>query len=349
VTSGIATFAPALTDLRANALRYFGTEPVRLIEAGEQERPFSRLLRVRVESSNGPLAHLFVKAFKPKDGPDGIDMMRARVAGDFATTLNVHRAMSSHGDLGAVRPVACYPEHLMIVTEEVAGRTLLEELCASACWFPRDATLQRLAATTANVGRWIRAFQATDYRGGVVSPESLLDYIDVRLERLVEHADDVDDGRRRQVLDHVAWLCARIPAADLQETRVHSDLSLGNVLVPPGRVVVLDFAMAGWGTRLHDLTRVFVQIDLLRVKPHLQRSVVRVLQRSLVRGFDRTLTEDAPLFRLLVLLHRVNHLTTLTVNRARWPERAYNGFVRLQHLRWIDGELRRPAEARRTA
>ena len=106
-----------------------------------------------------------------------------------------------------------------------------------------------------------------------------------------------------------------------------------------GATRVLDFTMAKMGTALHDLGRLFVQLDLIGVKPHVQERVVRRLQESLLTGYDSTLTVTNPLFRLLLLLHRVNHIVTLLYQPAQLVEAAYNRLVLQRHYRWVGREL----------
>jgi hypothetical protein len=334
-------FAPVLRKLGIDATAYFGTSPVRLVPVAAFERPFSSLLRVAVYCEDAkPLAHLFLKVFKPVEVEGGLDTLRRRVAEDFDTTRRVHDWMAHHGDLSTVPPVACYPELLSIVTEEVAGPTLLDLLPAEAAWFPSSGRLAAACKTMSSVGRWVRVFQDIDNAGGQVTIASVRDYIDHRMKRLVPSAGGkFTEADRARVLRHVDDLGAGIDPAELREVAIHADLSLGNVLVAGRRIVVLDFAMAKRGTRLHDLTRLFIQVQLLGIKPHFRPTVIRRLQRALLQGFDPTLSEDRPLLRLMVLMHRINHLTTLTVNRAGLAVGLYNGLVCRQHLGWIKREL----------
>ncbi len=335
-------FGPVLSRLEPDVTAHYGLRQARLVPAGVEERPFSQLLRLQVccGDDSRTVSHLFVKIYKPKPLPGGPDAMRDRVANDFEATRRVYAAMLPHGDVGAVPPVACYPDLLAIVTEQVDGPTLLEYLGKRAAWTRTGGAVDDLAETMRRVGRWIRIYQATDVREGQVTIEHLHAYIEHRLNRLVQHGA-VTDGYRQRLLSHVDALGHTAAPEDLHEVAVHSDLALGNVIVSGTRIVVLDFAMAKRGTRLHDLTRLAVQLDLLSVKPQFGSRVIRRLQLAVLEGFDPALRMDRPMFRLLTLLHRVNHLTTLTVNRFSPAEAVYNALVRRRHRRWIAADLAR--------
>jgi aminoglycoside phosphotransferase (APT) family kinase protein len=341
-----AMFSPVLLRLQTDAAAHFGTSDLRLVPLRWDERPFSYVLLVRVDRGDAALSHLYVKLFKPKPVDGRADGMRLRVARDFETTRRVHEAMVRYDDLGVVPPIACYPDHLAIVTERVDGPTLLEYLRTRASWFPGSAHLQDANETMARVGRWIRVFQAIDQACDTQPVGDLRGYVDIRLERLVARGGTgFTQARRLQVLEHIEALASRIPAGELRSVATHADMALGNILVSGRRVVVLDFAMAKRATRLHDLTRLYLQVGLLGLKPQMRAPVIRCLQHALVTGFDPALTPEQPLFRLSVLLHRVNHLTTLTLGHAPFPGALYNAFVRRHHQRWIDAEIAREAGA----
>ena len=339
-------FGPVLERLATDAASYFGVSGVSMLPVESHHRQFSYLVRlsVRDATTGRALSHLFVKIYRRKEPPAGKNGMRDRVADDFEATLRAYTTMQSHGDLGIVPPVACYPDLFAIVTEEVQGATLLDHLQRHAAWFPSTATVQQLHDTMERVGRWIRVYQTLESPGRQIDIGELRRYVDHRLETLQRHGG-ISANEREDVLSTIDVLGGNIRREALLEVPIHADLALGNVLISKSRVVVLDFAMAKHGTRLHDLTRLFVQMDLMTVKPQFRHAVIARLQRALLAGFDPDLRASDPLFRVLLLLHRTNHLTTLVVNRAAGAEAIYNGLVRRRHRRWISGEL---AASRRT-
>ena len=343
--SALTLFEPVLARLEVDALRHFGIASLRLIPCEAQDRPASHILRVGVSPNDGqPLPHLFVKIFKPRVIPNaGPDAMQQRVARDFEATSRTYRAMAGSSEVGVVPPVACYPDLLALVTEEASGRVLLDYLHARASWLPTPETISELRETMARVGRWIRVFQQVSPGGGLDPIELLREYIDIRLERLVHDSGGrFSDVERRKILQHIDELGAAIAPDELRQVMVHSDMSLGNVLVSDTRVVVLDFAMTRLDNRMHDVTKVFVRVGLLSLKPHFSSRLVRDLQVSLLRGFDPSVATTDPLFRLLVLLHRVNHLTALYGTTTYGMQAAYDVLLRAHHWRWLRAELATP-------
>ena len=344
-----AEFGPVLWRLARDSSSHFGCADARLEPLEYRDRPFSHVLRVAVyeSGSSRPATHVFVKIFKTKSQDSELERMRHRVMKDFETTRRIHQALSASTDFGAVRPVACYPEHLAAGTEEVSGQTLLEYLHSQAAWAPRTSMLTRATQTMEKVGRWVRAFQAIDRQGDGVSIDGIRSYIDVRLQILTATpAATFGDADRARVLEHIERLYGEVASDDLIDTLIHADLAPANILISGERVVVLDFAMCGRGSMFHDLSRLFMQIDLLRFKPQFSRHAIDRLKGSLLCGFDPLLDPGRPMFRLLLLQHRINHYATLSRSQQRFPASLYNRFVRRHHRASLERELSRSSRVR---
>jgi hypothetical protein len=324
--------------------RVLGPGVVGVTPMSYDDRPFSHLARASVTyADDRPATAIYLKIFKA-GGPDRIAKMRARTAHEFETTARTFAHLSGRSGLGVVRPVSCYPQHLAIVTEETPGATLLARLERDAAGFPSEETLGRLDVILSRTGQWLRAFQSMPMQPGATS-EGLADYIDVRLRRLVNlPAAKVTADDRSAILEHVN----RLDASVRNDCRVavHADFAPGNVLVAGDRVVVLDFAMAATGDPLLDIARLYMQVDLLRLKPQFRARTIRRALSNLLRGYDPTLDSATPAFRLQLLRHHVNHLNTLAAGTARFPSSAYNAYVRRFHRRWMAEEVATGARGR---
>jgi Ser/Thr protein kinase RdoA (MazF antagonist) len=178
-----------------------------------------------------------------------------------------------------------------------------------------------------------------------VDVKALQEYVDVRLRRLADR-DVMSRDTRDRINEHLARLGAAIPPADLRDVAIHADLAPANILLSGSRIVLLDFAMAGRGTGLHDISRLYMQLELMGAKPQFRRRVIQRLTAGLLAGYDSTLRPDRPLFRLLSMLHHVNHFGTLALRREGVLGRLVSGRVMAMHRRWIATELSAGAGAR---
>lgn len=343
-----ATFAEVSERLRSDAARHLDVPAVSVTQVSLAERPASWIARYTAADQRSAQGHrgLYAKVFKVKDAPGALDAMRARVKHEFDTLTRVQAVLSQSPGLGVVPPVACYPDLLATVTEEVTGPTLLEYLPRRMTWWASSSSAAEAADVLHRCGRLLRRLQDVDPPGPRVSVAELSAYVDLRLERLErEGGEGFQAPWRARVREHVERLGAEVGEDDLVARFAHADLALANVLVTPERIVMLDFAMARPALRFLDLARLSLQLDLLAVKPHVRRGTVHRLQRALREGFEPGLSAEHPLFRLLTLLHRVNHLGSLTLKPARFPESLYNAAVARAHRRWLGDELQRGAHA----
>jgi hypothetical protein len=333
-----ARFDAIFARLEAQSQARFGTAGVRLETVGYENRPYSWICRAALRDSPAVAGrHVFVKIFKPKEPAAGIDLA-ARVRQDFAITCEIHAFMTPWPELGAVKPIACYDDALAIVTEEASGTTLLDRLQQDASWFPNAGRVAPLVHALETVGRWLKCFQGFRPTNTTVPVESLRDYIDIRLKRMVDR-QVMSARQREQILGHLEALGRLVGSADLREVAVHADLAPANILVSSGSVVVLDFAMTGRGTVMQDLARLYMQLELLRAKPQFRPRIITTLTTALLHGFDPALSPRHPLFRTSSMLHHVNHLGTLALRREPWPGRLLSTRVIGIHRRWIADEL----------
>jgi serine/threonine protein kinase len=332
-------FTELLPLLTADVEAFYG-RGCRLAPLAVFERLYSYVLRVGVchPGDDTPREHLFVKASKYKVVDGASDGMRRRVEKDFAVTQRVFDRMAGGESYGAVRPIACYPAHLTIVTEEVPGNTLLSVVENRLRWSLDTSRAALLREVFVAAGRWIRDFQ--EPAEGSFGVAWIREYIDSRLQRIAKATGQRGERLRDDVLRHVDRIGTHLPAEPAAAVTVHADLSPSNIMASGNRVVVLDFAMARPGHPLQDVARLFTQLDLLALKPQFRESAVRPLQYAVLRGFSDTLRPDDPAFRLQVLSQRINHLGSLSTKKYGAVEALYNRFIVWQHWRWIEREIR---------
>ena len=168
-------FDGTLAALAGDADRYFGDPNALLEPVARFERPFSILLRIRVDAA-GRRTHAFLKVFKPRHStPEEIAQLRRFVEREYRAATALHQTVTGRPGLTALRPVALFPEHLAIVTEEVEGKTL-DRVLRQGAW--RRSVRPQVGAAAARVGRWVRTYQGVTAAEGVVSTDGLRAYLD---------------------------------------------------------------------------------------------------------------------------------------------------------------------------
>lgn len=325
-----------LATLSADTARYFDLPHAKVEVLGIEKRPFSDVARVEV-SQDGQTRRAYIKVTRPRGATEqDRESMARRVRQEFDESSRVHGLMNGQGGLGVVRPLACIPEDLVLITEEASGETLAARLERDAAGWPSQGSLEGLCAVLEQVSRWLRAFQQVDPVPGRLDLDEMREYLDVRLVRLTGHPEaGFSDRDRQALLEYFDVVRRGVDASNRGLVRIHADLAPGNVLVERETVTVLDFAMANVGSVYHDISRLFTQLEFLKVKPTFRPRVVRRLQEALLAGFEPGLSPARPLFRLFVLQHTVTHFATVAASRRRGAGWLFDLYLRRRHRKWL--------------
>jgi hypothetical protein len=294
------------------------------------ERPYSALLRLRVEAA-GHESYAFLKVFKPRGGgAEEVAQLRRFVEREYRSTHRLHEALRGRPDLTALRPLAVFPDQLALVTEEVRGETF--DRVARRALQGGDAANEAVAAAE-RIGAWIRTYQEVTAAEGVVSLDAQREYIDVRLRKLA--GDALTEEDRQDALRKYDTIAADVDASDLALVAIHADLTPTNILVAPdGRVTIVDFAMAKTGARYHDVAHLYLHLERLPSRVPLWVARADVLQGALLRGVSPTLSPSHPLFALMLLQHVVCIVAQLAQREVGLLGPAYRMMVR---RRWKQG------------
>lgn len=318
---GTDEFAPVIAALARNAAVHFGADSVEIEPVRRIDGPYSSVLNVRVSRGTSH-SGAYIKVYKPRSRSEA-DLARADrfLQREFRATSALHAALATQPELGALRPIACLPEHRAIVTAEVIGRPFGDLLHEAS------APTEQLLLVARRVGRWVRAYQQIAPANGCVELSERRAYIDERLHFL--EGKVLDGAGRREVLASVDALSAAIGTTSVPAVGIHADLTPTNVLVgDDGRVTVLDFSMAKAGSIYHDLSHMYFHIGLFAQRRRGNAAVGRDVQRALLEGYDTSLCVRDPLFGLMVWQHAVCHLAMLAERRIPLGGAAYRWLLR---------------------
>lgn len=303
----IAGFETLLATLRSGAEQFFGDARAIIQPTARIQRPFSALLRLRIDA-DGRQFGAFLKVSRPRrPGEEGVEQIQRWVVREYDATVNLHEALKGRPGLTAVRPIAMFPDELALLTEEVVGERF-DRVVRRALWGREP--IEAVEQVAERIGEWIRTYQRVTEVEGTLSLAERREYLDVRLRQLT--GDVITPADREHALKRGDDLAPRVSHADLGLVAIHADLNPTNILVGTGgAVTILDFAMAKTGARYHDIAHLFLHMERLRWRPHPRRSLVGSLQAAVLRGYDETLTPSDPLFGLMLLQHAACYISQL--------------------------------------
>jgi len=313
-------FAPVLEALKSDPSTVFGQPGAKVEILNRVNGQFSTVQRVRIQTPTGSTT-AYAKILKPySDTADELAGVERRLRREYNATAALYQALQQDAEIGAVRPIALLANHLALVTEEVPGRPF-GELLAEA-----NHITEALLAVARRVGAWTRIYQSLGGSQGAVALAERRTYLDTRLQKLEGRV--ISPPERQAVLSIFDALAAQLGTPEVAAVPIHADLTPMNIIVGPnGRIAVLDFTMAKFGTLHHDVSHVYFHLEMMGARQR-KREMMRALQQALLAGFSPALSADDPLFRLMLMQHGVCHVAQLAARRIPVVDVLYRLFLR---------------------
>jgi len=312
---------PAAQDLDAAQSRLVESLGVSLRLIREASYPYSRIRAVRAVRE-GELATLFVKRVIGKP-----EQVRARLVAEGALLARLNELMP-----GEVVPlVATFPDQMVIVTAACRGTQFDHLICGSRLKLLSSGYRARLVCAAEMCGAWLARFHSlTPAADGELA--GWFDFLDGEVEWRTARLQAIDRTNAGLYRD----LCAKLQAALARAARptggcqVHSDFAPHNIFVDAaGRVQVLDFYASRVGHPLADVFNFLGKVASFADSPIFPRGVSEALCRAFLKGYDRDLSADRDLFRLLLAAHALSRTLVLTdgPRRAFARDRARRRYV----------------------
>ncbi len=326
----------ALRRLREEGERYF--EPARIdfqpVPSVQGAGP--RVLQVQVRNSARP-CNVFIKSFLPADeSPESLCLARERLRREYAALVQLHAMAARHPGLSVSRPIACFPEELCMVTEQVPGVKLRSLLHWRRPWQSPEMWTRKLLPVFGGLGTWVGVFQQCGAAGGRLSLGALQTYLETRLQTLQQRFPGLLGASERiSILRQYERLSREVDAEDLAEVSVHADFCPDNVVVNGAEVTVLDFEMTRTGAKYSDVSHMYMHIDNLKVKPWIGRVIAQRFQDAMLQGYDPALKRSRPMFQLCLLINVVCHFARLATTKLSLRETLQHKYLWKNHWHWL--------------
>ncbi len=356
MTNGIAQ---VILKLRAQAGEFWPQAPpddFRLVR--HFVRPYSNVYRLQLVAppehlSTLPPRFIYVKILSPRATyQSDPEKYLARLATEFAAGRRLHEALGNAKAFGVVKPVAYYPECLAMVTEEAPGMPLSNAITRDGKLWPSAERLEQLATHCRRAGQALAAIQRATREASRYDPAELIEYIDVRMHRLLE-SDRVpfSASDRRQVMNFLESAIPAIPVEQLGLSGSHSDYAPFNVLAAAEKLTVADFTMFKVGSVYNDLTYFYHRLEGYLHKPIYRSQTIRRLQGEFLRGYVEASGHDGRewrvaedlLFKIFWIKHIVNNYSAvmrlrvvIKGHKVSLPAQLFNRRVFRRYNRWLN-------------
>lgn len=321
-------------------------------------RPYSNVYRLQLVDSPEQLPALpprfiYVKILSRRTTfQSNPEKYLVRLATEFAAGQRLHDALGSAKEFGIVKPVAYYPECLAMITEEAPGESLSNVITHDGKLWPGADKRDQLATHCRRAGQALAAIQLATREASHYNPAELIEYIDVRMQRLLA-SDRVpfSAADRRQILRFLESAIPAIPVKQLGLSGCHSDYAPFNLLASMDKITVADFTMFKIGSVYNDLTYFYHRLEGYLHKPVYRSQTIRRLQDEFLRGYTEAsgrtgrewrVAEDL-LFKIFWIKHVVNNYSAIMRQRVvingksvSLPVRLFNRRVFQRYNRWLN-------------
>jgi hypothetical protein len=317
------TVLPALTSAQAVIRdleweRAGTAQELRIDVQSSQTRAHS-VITVLAATSRAGVRRYYLKTLRATEA--NLDLKRAQARQEYELLGTLWQRFELFEQLGVIRPIACWPDRLSILTEGFEGEKLSRFLHRGRGLKAADAQAQ-IATLCRHVGQWLGLFQRFTSHPGpeTFEPAELLAYCQRRL-RILGDARSASFGATEavKVMSGLERIAAHVEARDRSLVGRHNDFRPDNIVTDGARIAVLDFTGFGLGPPLYDFVKFWMKLDDLRLGIAFRPSVVRRWQRAFTEGYGQPVELGAPLCALLRAANILDKLSEAALPRAAAP------------------------------
>jgi len=315
-------------------------------------RPYSTVYRLQLVVRDALLPRfIYAKILAPgtKFQVDA-EKYLTRLETEFNAGRRLHAAFYREKEFATIKPMAYYPELLAIVSEEAPGESLAAVIAREGKLWPVAEKLEQLARHCRRAGQALAAMQKATAEVSRFDPSKLLEYIDVRLQRLLESKQTpLSPADRQQIIKFLELAIPTIPSGQLGLCGTHGDYAPFNLLAAPEKITVVDFTMFKLGSVYNDLTYFYHRLEGYLHKPTYRSQTIRRLQDEFLRGYvekaggEEWRGADDLLFKILWIKHVVNNYSAIMRQRVvakgeklPLPVQLFNQHVFHRYNRWLN-------------
>jgi hypothetical protein len=317
-------------------------------------RPYSNVYRLQLIFLHSPSTHfVYAKIFTPRTKSyNNSEKYLTRLDVEFEIGQRLHTKLSQENDFTIVKPVTRYPEFLAIVSEEAPGESLANVIAREAKLYPTAGKLEQLAKHCWRAGSALAAIQKNTAEVSRFDPTELVEYVDVRLQRLLASRQvPFSSADRQQIIKFLKSAIPMIPAEQLGLCGTHGDYAPFNVLASPEKITVADFTMFKAGSVYNDVTYFYHRLEGYLHKPFYRPQTIRHLQQAFLNGYveasslaksGRGISNDL-LFKVFLIKHVVNNYSAIMRQRVAskgknmsFSVQLFNRHVFRRYNRWLN-------------
>jgi hypothetical protein len=291
----------------------------------------------RMELFLGEERHaIYVKTLIP--GRGATEKIKEDVLKEYEILCSLYDGFAGMPDISVVRPLAVFPEHRALATEEAPGPTLQHRLArATRPWVSSNES--GLASRSCFLaGKWLNKFQQlTDRGNSPFSADDIVDYCNTRLCDLVARPESgVNDSLQGKLSDCIGAMSRQAKQQENTIAGCHNDFAPHNMIAQDDHLYVLDFGFFNYDSTIIDVCRFWHRLETFKADPLVSSRRITAYQQSFLLGYEHTVDRNTSAFRLAEIRFVLSSMCTLLKGGSRsFVKRQVDSYVYRKYLRGL--------------
>ncbi len=298
-----------LNELTENYSKYFEVDAKPTFSLLEhQSKRLSEILKYELCVNGNKQRNIYIKIQRNPDHKR--ERIEEFCIAEFETLRRLHTAFKKYPRFSVIKPIACFLEYWVTVTEEAQGENLFNILKSHGRIFSERARFEQLREYCHSCGEWLGIFHivTAQNRTKNLAELGLWDGTieDFQRWKLL----GIDNKIQMEILAYLEQQLATLGSKEVSISGQHGDFIPFNIIVKPGEVFVLDFPYYTEGTTYNDLAR-FCAVLITMPKNWLYRyDDMEKLKRTFLEGYSKQNVDFSyDIFRLFFIRNMTNWLS----------------------------------------
>ncbi len=291
---------------------YFKTKILKFEILRFEERPASQIFKIKALLDSGS-KNIFVKISKLRNNMS-IDELQKEIVREYEIGKMVYDHLYETTEYSAIKMIACFLDYYAIVTEECQGDSLNSIIIKYGRLYPNKQRCNYLKSICYNCGLLLKNIHDTTQQDEIFDIHELIEYIDIRLNKLVADKQMVFDEKMRQgILKYLGKQSLMVAKDDLRIAGTHGDFAPNNLLVENQTVKIMDCADFQYSSIYRDITYFYQRLENFLHNPIFRPGTINALQDAFCKGYNPQINIASPLFTIFRIRHVINNFRSIVL------------------------------------
>lgn len=319
-----------IEELQTNYQKYFALhEKPQLIPVAYFERPHSFVWKYKLDRIPARKG-IYMKMHKKSRTGENCKI-------EYEILKSLCAAFDQYPLYSVVKPVACFPEYSIIITEDAEGEELSARIKQRAKHFAPDQTaFMELAKCCFYTGEWLKLFQSVTQTTRRIAlrecglMESVLNAL--------KHWNELGINSRIQfrIIHYFEKQISKLGSEMIEMSGQHGDFAPHNVIVNHKRIIVFDFPHYKNGPIYSDVARFYSSLSTYSKNPLYNGKKINQLLHLFIEGYKKETDFSLEILSLFIICHTVASLSwEESLSGKTLFQKCYRKRVIAFYLQWI--------------